>query len=31
VAIGELNVFSLGLLPGASTQLEADAPWRRGT
>jgi len=31
VAIGELNIFSLGLLPGESQQIDAEAPWRRGT
>lgn len=31
VAIGELNIFSLGLLPGESRQVDAEAPWRRGT
>jgi 23S rRNA pseudouridine2457 synthase len=29
VAIGELDIFSLGLAPGACIDIPADAPWQR--
>lgn len=29
VAIGSLDIFSLGLAPGASVEVPTDAPWRR--
>ncbi|HKU00778.1 MAG TPA: pseudouridine synthase [Paraburkholderia sp.] len=31
VAIGSLDIFSLGLAPGASVEVPTDAPWRRAT
>ena len=31
VAIGSLDIFSLGLTPGASVEVPTDAPWRRAT
>ena len=31
VAIGSLDIFSLGLAPGASVEVPIDAPWRRTT
>jgi 23S rRNA pseudouridine2457 synthase len=31
VAIGALDIFSLGLAPGASVEVPTDAPWQRNT
>ncbi|WP_322049164.1 pseudouridine synthase [Paraburkholderia sp. J67] len=31
VAIGSLNIFSLGLAPGESTDVPTDAPWKPST